>query len=159
MGMEVKLMVNPKTNRNAGSRLAQPRLMRTKASWHSNQFRLSAFPSGGIIERAKGSQYRDKPRRPQWLRRLTPLKVSPVSPASRIPESPRRLDFASPTVLDDRAHDRQTLTHSHSLRFGREESIKEPWHDLGSMPFPEPNSGRFTLDSGSAWNAIRSSRN
>ena len=49
--------------------------------------------------------------------------LHPVSLASRIPESPRRRDFASPTVLDDRAHDRQTQ--SHSLRFGREESIKE----------------------------------
>ena len=57
------------------------------------------------------------------------LKISfgslhPVSPASRIPESPRRRDFPSPTVLNDRAHDRQT--HSHSFRFGREESVKEP---------------------------------
>jgi hypothetical protein len=67
--------------------------------------------------------------------------LHPVSPASRIPESPRRRDFASPTVLDDRAHDLHT--HSHSLRFGREESIKEPWHDLGIDAFPgaEPRSG------------------
>ena len=99
MGMEVKPSDGyPKVNRNAGSRLAQPRLVRTKASWHSNQFRLSASSFTG-----KSNSI-----------------VAPTVGISR-----------RPTVLDDQAHDRQTQTHSHSLRFAREESIKEPWHDLG----------------------------
>ena len=106
MGMQVKPSHGyPKANRNAGSRLAQPR-------W-CGQRRLGTQISSGSLH--------------------------PVSSASRIPESPRRRDFASPTVLDDRAHDR----HSHSLRFGREESIKEPWHALGidALPGAEPRCG------------------
>src|SRR5262249_15480738 len=37
-------------------------------------------------------------------------------------------------VLDNRTHDREA--HTHSLRFGREESIEQPWHGFRLYAFP-----------------------
>jgi hypothetical protein len=109
MGMEVKPSHGyPKANRNAGSRLAQPRLARTEASWHSNQFRLSASS-------------------------FTGKSSSRVAPPSGF-----RVTHGFSTI-------ERTIgqTQTHSLRFGREEGIKEPWHDLGidALPGAEPRSG------------------
>jgi hypothetical protein len=67
MGIEVKPSHGyPKANRNAGSRLAQPRLVRTKASWHSKsvsalciqfhrQVEFQSRPAVGISRRPRFS--------------------------------------------------------------------------------------------------------
>jgi hypothetical protein len=103
--------------------------------WKSSHLMVTPKQIGMLVPGSRNLDWRGQRR---LGTQISSGSLRPVSPASRVPESPRRRDFVSPTV-SRRSSARSARPRPIPFDLVVKKASKSRGMTSGSMPFPEPN--------------------